>query len=230
MHDLIASNSTSLEGRLKELIVQGKSIVEDHGSLERFMSLAQLEYSRGELVATKVALDLSEQEKKIFELRFSGKTLEEVGREFGITREWVRQIQNRAIQKMEGLVSASVIAAESLGKFKTEARNEKAIKTAIKRAATAKQKVELLKSAEVFIEDVSRRQSIAASDLLGKSRKADLVLVRHWVAYTLKEKFNLSYPAVGKILNRDHTTIIHAHNRIKSLIREGKLSGISKVG
>lgn len=217
IHDLVASNSIDLDARLKKLLIQGKSIVEDHGSIERFMSLAQLEYSRGGMVATKEALDLSEREKEVLGLRFSGKTLEEIGKDFGITRERIRQIQNKAIQKMEGLVSASVMTVEDITKLKIETFNARVIK----KVTAAKQKTEALRLAGIFIQDVCQKKNITISNLQSSSRKADLVLVRHWIAYSLKEKFKLSYPAIGEKLNRDHTTIIHAHNRIRDLIKEG---------
>lgn len=222
IHDLVASNSIDLDGRLKKLLVQGKLIIEDHGSLERFMGIAQLEYSRGEMVPTRESLDLSEKEKKVLGLRFSDKTLEEIGKEFGITRERVRQIQNKAIQKMEGLVSASVLTVETIAKLKIEKSNARVIK----KVAVAKQRVEALRLADIFIQDVCQKKNIEMWELQGESRKADLVLIRHWIAYSLRENFKLSYPAIGKKLNRDHTTIIHAHNRIATLVKEGSSSSL----
>jgi RNA polymerase primary sigma factor len=48
---------------------------------------------------------LSEREKKVIELRFGlvdghPRTLEEVGREFGVTREWIRQIESKTLSKL----------------------------------------------------------------------------------------------------------------------------------
>ncbi len=48
---------------------------------------------------------LSERERKVLEMRFGlkdgqGRTLEEVGREFGVTRERIRQIEAKALRKL----------------------------------------------------------------------------------------------------------------------------------
>ena len=50
--------------------------------------------------------DLQERERRVIKLRFGledGKchTLEEVGEEFGITRERIRQIESKAIKKLK---------------------------------------------------------------------------------------------------------------------------------
>ena len=58
------------------------------------------------------ALDsLPERERKVIELRFglkgeSPRTLEEVGRAFGVTRERIRQIENNTLKKLESLPEA----------------------------------------------------------------------------------------------------------------------------
>ena len=48
---------------------------------------------------------LSERERRVLQLRFGledgrSRTLEEVGREFGVTRERIRQIEAKALQKL----------------------------------------------------------------------------------------------------------------------------------
>jgi RNA polymerase primary sigma factor len=55
------------------------------------------------------ALDtLPERERQVLELRFGltgdqPRTLEEVGREFGVTRERIRQIENNTLRKLKAL-------------------------------------------------------------------------------------------------------------------------------
>ena len=49
--------------------------------------------------------ELTEREKKVLQLRFGLKdghprTLEEVGREFNVTRERIRQIEGKALRKL----------------------------------------------------------------------------------------------------------------------------------
>jgi RNA polymerase primary sigma factor len=61
------------------------------------------------------ALDaLPERERKVIELRFGllgeqPRTLEEVGRAFGVTRERIRQIENNTLKKLEGLPEAQAL-------------------------------------------------------------------------------------------------------------------------
>jgi RNA polymerase primary sigma factor len=57
---------------------------------------------------------LSEREKKVIQLRFGltdghPRTLEEVGREFGVTRERIRQIENNTLKKLECLPEAQAL-------------------------------------------------------------------------------------------------------------------------
>ena len=57
---------------------------------------------------------LPDRERKVIELRFglSGthpRTLEEVGRAFGVTRERIRQIENSTLKKLEGLPEAQAL-------------------------------------------------------------------------------------------------------------------------
>jgi RNA polymerase sigma factor (sigma-70 family) len=59
----------------------------------------------------KALESLPDRERKVIELRFGLKgeqprTLEEVGREFGVTRERIRQIENNTLKKLESLPEA----------------------------------------------------------------------------------------------------------------------------
>ena len=77
-------------------------LVEDHGSL------APTEATSQQLLKEQIdeVLDeLTEREKKVVQLRFGlgdgrARTLEEVGREFSVTRERIRQIEGKALRKL----------------------------------------------------------------------------------------------------------------------------------
>jgi RNA polymerase primary sigma factor len=77
-------------------------LVEDRGSL------APTEATSQQLLKEqidKVLDELTEREKKVLQLRFGlgdgrARTLEEVGREFNVTRERIRQIEGKALRKL----------------------------------------------------------------------------------------------------------------------------------
>jgi len=77
-------------------------LVEDHASL------APTEATSQQLLKEqidKVLDELTEREKRVLQLRFGlkdghARTLEEVGREFSVTRERIRQIEGKALRKL----------------------------------------------------------------------------------------------------------------------------------
>mgnify|MGYP000817803798 FL=1 len=63
---------------------------------------------------TQVLDSLADRERKVIELRFGlvdghPRTLEEVGREFGVTRERIRQIEAKALRKLRNPVRSKRI-------------------------------------------------------------------------------------------------------------------------
>ncbi|MCU0678847.1 MAG: chromosomal replication initiator protein DnaA [Planctomycetes bacterium] len=65
------------------------------------------------------------------------------------------------------------------------------------------------------IEAVSNFFDINIKDIVGKSRKKELVYPRQITMYLLRKELNTSYPTIGQELGgRDHTTAMHAYNKI----------------
>jgi RNA polymerase primary sigma factor len=91
---------------------------EDDSSLGDFVPDAQAEspfdtasltLRRGDIELVLAALP--DRERQVIELRYGlcgqpPRTLEEVGREFGVTRERIRQIENNTLKKLESLPEA----------------------------------------------------------------------------------------------------------------------------
>lgn len=58
-------------------------------------------------------------------------------------------------------------------------------------------------------------------DLLGSSRKADLVIARHIAMYLLRDALDIQLAKVGEIMGgRDHTTVMHAVGKIESEMKD----------
>jgi RNA polymerase primary sigma factor len=99
----ISQDTTSLETPVgKEEDTRLKEFIEDEVTLSPFES-ASRELLKGHI--NDVLTTLNAREKKVLELRFGlsdgrTRTLEEVGREFGVTRERIRQIEAKALRKL----------------------------------------------------------------------------------------------------------------------------------
>ncbi|MFZ6036613.1 MAG: chromosomal replication initiator protein DnaA [Patescibacteria group bacterium] len=62
---------------------------------------------------------------------------------------------------------------------------------------------------------------ISADDLLGSSRKKELVVPRQITMFLMREEAKCSYPTIGQELGgRDHTTAMHAYEKIKRATNE----------
>jgi chromosomal replication initiator protein len=69
---------------------------------------------------------------------------------------------------------------------------------------------------------VGRFYGINADELKGKSRHKQIVVPRHIAMFLLREDAHLSTPDIGHLLNRDHTTVLHALKQVVSdIARDG---------
>lgn len=60
------------------------------------------------------------------------------------------------------------------------------------------------------IDAVSRVSLITPEAIMSRSRLRRIVEARHCVCVIARQEANRSYPAIGRVLDRDHTTILHA--------------------
>lgn len=76
------------------------------------------------------------------------------------------------------------------------------------------------KSVNFVINDIATAANITRSELLGKSRKANLVRARFVLCYILYEYAQLTYNEIAAIVGRDHSTIINAKRCGEMLVIE----------
>jgi chromosomal replication initiator protein len=76
-------------------------------------------------------------------------------------------------------------------------------------------------SAKDIIEATAKFYDISYKDLIGNSRKKELVWPRQIAIFLIREETQSSYPSIGDALGgRDHTTAMHAYNKINTEVKE----------
>jgi chromosomal replication initiator protein len=69
---------------------------------------------------------------------------------------------------------------------------------------------------------VGRYYGVNADELKGKSRHKQIVEPRQISMYLLREDAHLSSPEIGRLLNRDHTTVLHGLKQVMNdIARDG---------
>jgi chromosomal replication initiator protein len=118
------------------------------------------------------------------------------------------------IREMEGALQKSYFYANLLGKQQAEIQDAK---------AALKEDFEKEKKAinpENILEKVCRYFNVTEDDIIGKSKKKEIVEPRQVAVYIITELLDLPLASVGKIFNgRDHTTIIHSRDKITEKIK-----------
>lgn len=75
-------------------------------------------------------------------------------------------------------------------------------------------------SPKTIIEAVAKFYDTEIMDLIGKSRKKELVIPRQIAMFLMRKEINTSFPTIGhEFGGRDHTTAIHACNKISEEIK-----------
>jgi chromosomal replication initiator protein len=60
--------------------------------------------------------------------------------------------------------------------------------------------------------------SLSLDDLRGPNRSANVALARQIAMYLCRDLTELSLPKIGDLFHRDHTTVLHAYNKIRDMI------------
>ena len=74
-------------------------------------------------------------------------------------------------------------------------------------------------SAETIIDTVCKYYNVKKEQVLGKSRPKNVVIPRQMAMYIAREELNYSFPALVKYFNKDHSTIVHAYERVQKALK-----------
>lgn len=74
-------------------------------------------------------------------------------------------------------------------------------------------------SAETIIDTVCKYYNVKKEQVLGKSRPKNVVIPRQIAMYIAREELNDSFPSLEKYFNKDHSTIVHAYERVQKELK-----------
>jgi len=79
--------------------------------------------------------------------------------------------------------------------------------------------------AKIFARDIIReevkRYRINLEVLQSDTKTATLVKIRHYIMWRARKESGMSFPELGKLFNRDHSSVLHAYKKTERLYREG---------
>ena len=75
---------------------------------------------------------------------------------------------------------------------------------------------------DAILETVSSYFNISIKDIFSSSRKQEIVSARQIAIYLISQNLSIPLSAIGNFFNRDHTTIMHAKNKIENDLKINK--------
>lgn len=102
------------------------------------------------------------------------------------------------------------------GKLTTSSRDQE--RDLIRRWQAASLKPAERHLADALLHAVSTARQVPLIAMIGKSRKPIFVAARFLAMYILRETVGLSYPAIGAIFNRHHTSVMSAVGKTSARI------------
>lgn len=72
-----------------------------------------------------------------------------------------------------------------------------------------------------IIAAVCTRFGVCRNDLTGRSKTRNIAIARHVAAYLLREHTHCSLAEIGKLLSKDHSTVLRGAERVAEMVGEG---------
>lgn len=69
-----------------------------------------------------------------------------------------------------------------------------------------------------LIQTAAKRTGITVDELIGTSRKHNILMVRQCVMWLMRTRYRMFLTDIGKHFDRDHTTVINAITRVNNYL------------
>jgi chromosomal replication initiator protein len=117
------------------------------------------------------------------------------------------------VRELEGIINKVIFSEEMNKRILSEDEVEDLINKTLKNFAQPVSDYQIIKAVADFF-------SLTPEDLSKRNRKKEVVEPRQITMYLLRDILDMSYPYIGKKLGRDHTTAIHAIEKITQEINK----------
>jgi len=121
--------------------------------------------------------------------------------------EIVAKRVKKNIRELEGILNKILFYQEKKQVQISEAVAEEIIEKSAQSLARRVTDTQIIKAVAEFF-------NISVADIISHNRRKEIVEPRQIAMYLLRDMLELSYPSIGEKLGRDHTTAIHAYEKI----------------
>jgi len=73
-------------------------------------------------------------------------------------------------------------------------------------------------TAQHIVKKVAKFFNLKTEEIMGTSRRSEIVRPRQIAIYLMRKESNFSYPTIGDYLKKDHSTIMHSYRKIKEAV------------
>lgn len=80
-----------------------------------------------------------------------------------------------------------------------------------------------------IIHEVSKASGVKPRDIMGKRRFVNHTRARFVAMAICRDYLDMSYPAIGRVFDRDHSTVISAMRRVDALCADSDLDDMEEI-
>lgn len=129
--------------------------------------------------------------------------------------EYIATHVDESVRELQGTLKGVIVTSELL---------DRPIDIDLVKEVLEKRKT-IIKSkmtAESIVKKIAKNFNISVDDIKSQKRQKNVLVPRHISMYLIKNNLMITYDAIGKIFDRDHTTVISAIKKIESQLETDK--------